>query len=150
MPKKKTTIQHKKDGTYQPCRHAGDSVPAGMVVSPIPLTEPEQSYFDQLADMFHRQNLSTELDSFSVAALAHAIVDYLHHREGARGEGSIAVSDKGVEYLSGRHNAMAAAYKRMTQLMSKFGMTPVDRTGLECGVDSDEDAFDKLLERSMN
>ena len=150
MSKKKSTAQHKADGTYQACRHAGDNVSSGAVVSPIPLTESEQHYFDHLAGMFERQNLSTELDAFSVATLAHAIVDYLHHREGARGEGSISVSDKGVEYLSGRHNAMAAAHKRMTQLMSKFGMTPVDRTGLECGADGEADAFDKLLERSMN
>jgi len=148
--KKKPTKTHKLDGTFQPCRHAGDEVAVSAVVSPVPLNEKEQHYFDYYSEMFLRQNLSTELDAVSIALLAQATVDYIHHREDAREEGALAVSDKGVEYLSGRHNAMAAALKRINHYISKFGMTPVDRTGLECGEKGEEDAFDKLLERSMN
>ena len=148
--KKKPTNIHKLQGTFQPCRHAGDEVPVSDVVSPIPLNEKEQHYFDYYSDMFLRQNLSTELDAVSIALLSQATVDYIHHREGAREEGALAVSDKGVEYLSGRHNAMAAALKRINHYISKFGMTPVDRTGLECGESSGEDEFDELFKRSMN
>ena len=150
MSRKKPTSQLKTEGTFRPDRHAGDNVAVSNVASPVPLSEKEQHYFDYFSEMFLRQNLSTELDAVSIALLSQATVDYIHHREGAREEGALAVSDKGVEYLSGKHNAMAAALKRINHYISKFGMTPVDRTGLECGEDSGEDEFDELFKRSMN
>lgn len=150
MSRKKPTNQHKKEGTFQPCRHAGDNVAVSAVETPIPLTEEEQQYFDRISGWLLKQNLCTELDGIAIAAMAQALVDYVHHRESARGGAAIDVSEKGVRFLGADFNAMRSSQKMLNHYLSKFGMTPVDRTGLECGEDSGEDAFDALLKRSMN
>lgn len=121
-----------------------------MVDSPLPLTKDEQEHFEVIVERLYKMGLATELDGYMIAMLAQAAADYEFHRERSRGSDALAVSDKGVEYLSAAHNAMAAAWKRFEKLASKFGMTPVDRTGLACGEDSGEDAFGQLLKRSMN
>lgn len=147
---KKPIKQLKQEGTYREDRHGKNSPPVVALVSPIPLTDAEQKYFDHFANLFYEQKLSTSLDAMAVAMLAQATAEYVVFHHAVKEHGAVTVSKKGSEYLGPHYNGEANAAKRVIDLLKRFGMTPIDRNGLTFEGADEDDAFEKLLKRSRN
>ena len=150
MTRKKPTAQLKLEGTHRPDRHGSDTVKPGLPDPAWPLSEKAQEYFSKVAELLHKNGLTTEIDATALTILAEAVEDYRTAREQVMKAGQLILSDKKTLYTNPAYHNMSSAEKRISRYAAKFGMTPVDRTGLTCGEDTEEDAFDALLKRSMN
>jgi phage terminase small subunit len=145
-PKNKLELE----GTYRADRHGSKELPQARPESMLELNEQEQSYYERFLDLFEKHGVCTEMDGLAIAFLSKFLCEWEYHHRGSQGEGAIAISDKGVEYLGPRFGAASNMWKRVRELMKSFGMTPSDRSGLTLSEDTEEDAFDALLKRSMN
>lgn len=146
MGKRKSSYQHRQEGTWRADRHEGDEIPVSPVVPFLPLTEGEQHWFNKLSDLLYQNGLCAEIDSAAVCMMAYAFHDLIHFREKSRGDDALTEGENGKGF-SAEWNAQQNAWKKLSELMRRFGMTPTDRLGLPCGGEQAEDDFDRLLRR---
>ena len=76
MTSKKSTAQHRLQGTYRADRHGSDEVPAGRPVPSRELSGDAQRHFDALVDLLLPQNLCSECDGVMLTIFAETLELY--------------------------------------------------------------------------
>jgi len=146
---KKSTAQHHLDGTYRADRHGEDNIPTGTPRPSRKLSEAAQAHFDRLADMLTSHKLCSSVDGDALTILAESWEIYDLAQEQISEHGIIAISAKDLPYPAPWLGARNKAWEQILKLMRRFGMTPTDRTGIDCGVDEEDDEFEALFKRSL-
>lgn len=150
MSRKKSASQHQRHGTHRADRHGTDKVPIGTPTPCRTLSAAAQAYFDDLVQLLLPQKLCSAVDGPVLTMFAESFELYDLAMETIQREGMIAISAKNLPYQHPAVGARNKAWEQIVKLSRRFGMTPIDRTGLDCGADPQEDAFDELFRRSQD
>lgn len=142
---RKPIEQHKRDGTYQPCRHAGPEPEVIVPEMPTGLGEDAKRYWPEIAQVIKETGVYTKADRFALRLLCDSYADYAKARDVLENEGRYIerVTKNGVALVD--HPALKAMgrhWKEVAYMLRKFGMTPSDRTGLHVGDKDDKKQSD--------
>ena len=117
--------------------------PVAELECPAWLSPVAAEYWDRAVAALHPLRLLTTLDGDLLSQYCEAWSDFHQAREIVEAEGSVCENDKGS---SRQHPAMIAknqAAKRIKELAGKFGMSPVDRVGLDVPKEPNQGRFGK-------
>lgn len=147
---RKPIEHHKRDGTYQPCRHAGPEPEVVPVEMPVGLDGYAAAFWEAVAPVVNRMGVYTESDHQSLKLMCEAYANYRKCQDRIEEDGMFVTrTNRNEDYLA-EHPAlrvMSRHWKELVYLLRKFGMTPSDRTGLHVGDkdDGQESDLEKLL-----
>lgn len=139
----KSVAKHKKDGTYQKCRHEKRAENSGKfnsaITKPEGLDEIAGSHWDEVIAQLSDTGVIKTIDSASIRAMCECWSLYrslypLHYAD---------PMDKDVRL------AMHAALEKWNYYMCRFGMTPADRAKLrpDSVPEVEVDPFAAFMER---
>lgn len=153
---KKPIEEHKRQGTYQPCRHAGPEPEITTPEQPQGLTERAAKFWSEVAPILERNGVFTECDGESLRLMCESYAGYAEARDTIQEEGMFItqVNKGGNSYLTEHPAAKARArhWKELFDMLKQFGMTPASRTGLHVGKKEENEMSDlaKILKGSRN
>ncbi|QGQ21207.1 phage terminase small subunit P27 family [Gimesia benthica] len=148
---RKPIEQHKRQGTYQPCRHQGPEPDPTKPVKPDDLTGAAGDMWDALAPVLESMGVYCEADSVALRLLCESYGLYIESCDKIRREGFLITltDNKGnqrrVEHPAAKHRSRH--FKETLDLMRQFGLTPSSRTGLNIRKPDDDGPSD--LERIL-
>jgi P27 family predicted phage terminase small subunit len=144
--KKKTAAQHKKEGTYRKDRHETPAVTPGRPPKPENLNPRAAQIWDELADTLTDHNMVATIDALALRLLAETIADYEEARAEVIAFGLTVDTPNGCPVQNPAVGIMNRQREAAVKLLRKFGMTPLDRTGLKPmeGAKQQSD-FEKLI-----
>lgn len=96
----------------------------------IPLSGKAKKWWDELSSLLEPMNVVTAADRPQLTALCEFLATWETELQACKEEGMVVYSEKGSSYVNPRWNVVNACWKNAERIMSKFGMTPADRTGI--------------------
>ena len=149
MTAQRKTIQLKKvQGTERPERQPLPMKRVGTII-PEPIfdfTPEERQVYNTLAMHLQEYDLLHTVDAVGLSTLTKNVVIMKWCADQLRGpDDVIQVFDNGTSNVSGMYSAYTKAQTSFTQLMSKWGLSPVDREKIAgMLLDNDEDDYDMI------
>jgi P27 family predicted phage terminase small subunit len=147
---------HKRDGTYQPCRHAGPELKKQAPIMPSGLEGIAVETWERVSPIIAKMGVLTEADWMSLQLLCESYGEYVQACETIKTEGRYIsqVNKNGSEYQT-EHPAVKSrsrCWKEVIELCRQFGMTPASRTGLHVGKPEEGgmSALDRILAGARN
>lgn len=149
----KTIEQHKKDGTYQKCRHEGRGIPIDplqAISNPEGLTKLAAEKWAEIVPPLLEAGLITIIDlpelqdAFVQYGIAQDCLNYVE--ENFETHAAYLVS---LNLCKGQCDLLAkyAAYMdRYNKIMHKFGVTPIERAKIRLNPEKKEDDDDFIKE----
>lgn len=145
--KRKPIEHHRRDNTFQPCRHSGPEPEATKPIKPDDLTGAAGEMWDALAPVLESMGVYCEADSLALRLLCDSYAGYVAAGEAIRTDGGY-IGQK--EHPAQR--ARSRYFKEVIDLMRQFGLTPSSRTGLNIRKPDDdgESELDRILRGGDN
>lgn len=137
----KTTQEHHDDGTYRADRHAGrlDSmVDSGLPVPPFELDDNERWAWNLACNNLPPSAIA-EMDSLALYGLVKFYGRWLKLMQYA---------EDNPDDLQGAAMAIGA-WKQVSQMLARFGMTPADRAKIKFDAESDEEREEREFEQGI-
>src|SRR5262249_49618430 len=142
MPRpKKPAEVHRRQGTYQPSRHAGPALPVSIPEMPADLPPAAQAAWKNITQMLFSAGLVAELDQLSLRMLVESVWLYHEAHDDIVAKGLVIQTTNGNWVQNPSVGIRNKAWLQIVTLCKQFGMTPTARTGLGPGaVPEDDDA----------
>lgn len=119
---RKPIEQHKREGTYQPCRHSG---PRPVIVSPVKpddLSGGAGDVWDSLSPHVATLGIYTAADAMALRLLCESFALYIKNCDQLKSDGNqIGNKEHPAVRSRSRH------FREALELMRQFGMTPASR-----------------------
>jgi P27 family predicted phage terminase small subunit len=134
---KKPIAQHEAAGTFRKGRHAGPNLPVESPPMPPDMSPAAQACWNTVVEECRFSGVLARIDGKAMRLLAESWSLYLEAQDAIQKHG-IIVSEPmaaGGERLKKNPavDVRATAWKEVKMILSKFGLTPSDRTGLKAG-----------------
>ena len=132
---RKPIEQHRRDGTYQPCRHKGVEPKSVKPEMPGDLKGEAAQLWSDLTPILEDMGIYTAADSLALRLLCDSYAFYMEASEYVKEHGSYYVAHVtrgGLEVFK-EHPASKAVSrhrKEIIEMCRQLGLTPASRTGL--------------------
>ena len=149
MTAQRKTIQLKKvQGTHRPERKPVPMKKVGQII-PEPIfdfTPEEREVYNTLASHLQDYELLHTVDAVGLSTLTKNVIIMKWCADQLRGPDDVVQHfENGTSNVSGIYTAYTKAQASFTQLMSKWGLSPVDREKIAgMLLDNDEDDYDLI------
>ena len=132
MPRpRKSTKQHKKQGTYRKDRHAAMPLsPCSPPVSPDWLSDAGRKKFDEVALLLADGGVLTKLDTDAISAYASAWCDYRNAADAIEKAGGATYVSNGLIKANPAHKIKTDASREMASWSDRLGLSPAARKRL--------------------
>jgi P27 family predicted phage terminase small subunit len=142
---KKPIAHHEAAGTFRKGRHAGPSLPIESPPMPPDMKPAAQACWNTVVEECRFSGVLARVDGKALRLLCDSWSLYLEAQDAIEKHGvvvseSTAAGGSRVK-ANPAVNIRAQAWKEIRTILSKFGLTPSDRTGLKAGAnvgDSDK------------
>ncbi|MCH9776451.1 MAG: phage terminase small subunit P27 family [Planctomycetes bacterium] len=135
---RKSIEQHKRDGTFQKCRHQGPELESNELPVPEDIKGAAAEAWQELAPILASMGILSEADSMAFRLLCDSYGLYLESCEHIAEHGAYYVAHitrAGIEQVK-EHPASKARsryWREVESMARQFGLTPSARTGLNVG-----------------
>ena len=111
------------------------------------LTGEAQKEWHRMVRLLMGLGLYTEVDMMALAMYCQAAGRWIQMETALDHEDPILVTDKGYEYQNPRFALAAKYWDQMRKMLSRFGLSPADRTRLSVEQPEEQDELAELLFR---
>lgn len=154
MPNPKKTVEHHRAmGNFRPGRHASPTLPVEVPAMPGDLAPAAQAVWKVVGEHLRFAGTIAKVDGQAMRLLAESWVLYCEASDAIAKHGVLIEekSDKGFKRLKANPAIAirAGAWKQIQLMLSKFGLTPADRTGLVPGTAPTSESEEERVERIL-
>lgn len=154
MSNRKPAAAHRRDGTYQRCRHGTGGLRVEIPTMPEDMPASVQAVWKTVSAQLERAQIISEPDGLVLRRLCELCWIANESFDDIRANGlTMQMTNKG-----GHTNTVPnpnvrsyfAAIKEITAIAHKYGMTPTGRLGMSFDADAEPDEADEILSFSVN